>query len=160
MAQVDENSSRMRRIGEAAQATGLTPRAIRYYEELGLLSPAAHVSGANRRYDDDDVERLLLIRQLRDAVGLGLSEMRTYLETEDIWRALRAQYYATQDTAAQLGVLQRGEAVLGRRVSVLQKKIATVQAVLDDERARLERNRTLQRKHVDALQRATAPAHA
>ena len=36
---------RLLRIQEVAADTGLTPRAIRYYEELGLLAPAARSDG-------------------------------------------------------------------------------------------------------------------
>ena len=75
-------ASLLRRIGDVAEATGLTPRTIRYYEEVGLLKPAAHVSGANRRYDDEDLERLRLIKRLREVVGLSLSDVHTFLETE------------------------------------------------------------------------------
>src|SRR5438034_1132367 len=77
-----EPSAALRRIGDVAELTRLTTRTIRYYEELGLLNPAAHVSGANRRYDDEDVERLLLIKRLREVVGLGLAEVKTFLEME------------------------------------------------------------------------------
>src|SRR5438045_4067428 len=73
----------LRRIGDAAEATGLTPRAIRYYEEIGLLKPAAHLTGANRRYDDEDIERLVLIKRLREVVGLSLADIHVFLETED-----------------------------------------------------------------------------
>src|ERR671939_1766164 len=97
--------SRLRRIGEAAEATGLTPRAIRYYQELGLLEPATHVSGANRRYDDQDIERLKLIKRLREIVGLSLAEVRTYLEAEAERRAIVREYLATGDPARQRQLL-------------------------------------------------------
>jgi DNA-binding transcriptional MerR regulator len=129
----------LRRIGEAAEATGLTPRAIRYYEELGLLKPAAHVSGANRRYDDEDVERLSLIKRLREVVGLGLAEVQTFLETEDQRSNLRHEYFATSDPDRRLELLDRVEPILRRRVQLLENKLASVRALLDEERARLSR---------------------
>ncbi len=142
---------RLRRIGEAAEATGLTPRTIRYYEEVGLLKPAAHVSGSNRRYDDEDIERLTLIRQLKDVVGLGLGDIHTFLETEAERRSLSEQYHATTDPAVRVDVLNRVEPVLRRRVELLERKLSAVQGLLDEERARLER--------VDAL-RTTIRASA
>src|SRR5689334_21938082 len=99
----------LRRIGEAAAATGLTPRAIRYYQEFGLLEPAAHVSGANRRYDDEDIERLRLIKRLREVVGLSLAEVRTYLEAEAERRSLSREYHATTDPTRQRQLLDAGE---------------------------------------------------
>jgi DNA-binding transcriptional MerR regulator len=130
---------RLRRIGEAAEATGLTPRAIRYYEELGLLKPAAHISGGNRRYDDEDIERLTLIRQLKDVVGLGLADIHTFLETEAERRSLSEQYHATSDPGVRVDLLNRVEPILRRRVELLERKLSAVQGLLDEERARLER---------------------
>src|SRR5919202_7147544 len=112
-------SGRLRRIGEAAEATGLTPRAIRYYEKLGLLEPATHVSGANRRYDDEDIERLKLIGRLREVVGLSLAEVRTYLEAESERRAISREFHATTDPARQRELLDAGEPVLRRRIALL-----------------------------------------
>src|SRR6266487_3272274 len=46
------------RIQEVAAETALTPRSIRYYEEMGLLEPAGRSEGAYRLYDQSDLERL------------------------------------------------------------------------------------------------------
>lgn len=129
----------MRRIGEAAQATGLTPRAIRYYEQLDLLAPAAHLVGGNRRYDDEDLERLRLIKRLREVVGLSLAEIHTFLETETERRVLSREYHATSDPVRRRELLDRVEPILRRRVDLLEHKLATVSALLEEERARLER---------------------
>lgn len=129
----------LKRIGDAAEATGLTPRAIRYYEELGLLKPATHVSGANRRYDAEDIERLLLIKRLRDVVGLSLADVQTFLETETERRALSRAYYATTDPAQRRAVLDRVEPILHRRLHLLASKLATIEALFDEEKARLQR---------------------
>lgn len=129
----------LRRIGDIAEETGLTPRTIRYYEEVGLLEPAAHVTGSNRRYDSEDVERLRLIKRLREVVGLSLAEVKTFLEMEGERRALSREYHATSDRRLQLALLDRVEPILARRVELLERKLQTVQALLDEERARLER---------------------
>lgn len=136
-------ASLLRRIGDVAEATGLTPRTIRYYEEVGLLKPAAHVSGANRRYDDEDLERLRLIKRLREVVGLSLSEVHTFLEIETERRTLNREYHATTDPVRQNELLDRVEPILQRRVELLERKLASVVALLDEERARLERVRAL-----------------
>jgi DNA-binding transcriptional MerR regulator len=129
----------LRRIGDVAEETGMTTRTIRYYEEVGLLEPAAHVTGANRRYDQEDVERLRLIKRLREVVGLSLAEVKTFLEMESERRVLSREYHATSDRARQLELLDRIEPILTRRVQLLQRKLQTVQELLDEERARLER---------------------
>ncbi len=47
----------MLRIGEIAERTGVTPRTIRYYEELGLLPTTDRAQGKHRTYTDADVDR-------------------------------------------------------------------------------------------------------
>lgn len=137
------SSGTLRRIGEAAEATGLTARAIRYYEELALLAPAAHVSGANRRYDEEDIERLKLIKRLREVVGLSLAEVRTYLEAEAERRAISREFHATTDAARRQQLLDAAEPVLRRRIALLEGKLASVEALLDEDRQRLNRLRHL-----------------
>ena len=87
------------RIQEVAAALGLTARTIRYYEELGLLTPAARSSGDYRLYDDDDVERLRFIEGLRDEAGFSLTESSQMLEDEAARARNRDRFRATSDAA-------------------------------------------------------------
>jgi len=59
------------RIGELSWRTGASPRALRYYEEQGLLSPTRLASGY-REYDERDVKTVRRIQILLSA-GLGTS---------------------------------------------------------------------------------------
>jgi DNA-binding transcriptional MerR regulator len=65
--------------GDLARATGNTVRAVRFYEEQGLLRPAVVSEGGHRRYTPEELDRLRLICDLRE-VGLSLSEIRTMLD--------------------------------------------------------------------------------
>ena len=65
------------KIGDLASRTDLHPSAIRYYESVGLL-PAPHRSGGQRRYPDDAVYRVLLIRFARN-MGFTLGEIKLFL---------------------------------------------------------------------------------
>jgi MerR family transcriptional regulator, repressor of the yfmOP operon len=80
------------RIGNVAQLVGITPRTIRYYEEIGLLAPApARPSGAHRLYSDTEVERLREVKRLKDLLGVSLEELKTLLAAEEARAAVRAQ---------------------------------------------------------------------
>lgn len=57
-------------IGELAKQVGMTTKAIRHYEGLGLLSPPRRTESGYRVYSPDDLERL---RFIRGAKGLGFS---------------------------------------------------------------------------------------
>lgn len=61
------------KVGELARATGLSVRALRHYDELGLLVPSERTGGGHRLYGEDDVHRLYRIVALR---SLGLSWRR------------------------------------------------------------------------------------
>ncbi|MEC3982550.1 MerR family transcriptional regulator [Amycolatopsis sp. H20-H5] len=65
------------RIGELARQTGASVRALRYYEEHGLLS-AHRTASSQRTYDPDAVERVRLLRRLYSA-GLTSSTIATLL---------------------------------------------------------------------------------
>jgi DNA-binding transcriptional MerR regulator len=60
-------------IGELARRTGVAASALRYYERIGLLSPAAR-SGQRRHYQASSAERVALIRLYQDA-GFTLAEI-------------------------------------------------------------------------------------
>jgi len=68
-------------IGEVRRRTGMTIRAIRFYEEKGLIASARDGRG-QRRYDTQTVERLLFIGQARQA-GLQIAEIRRLLAIGD-----------------------------------------------------------------------------
>ena len=65
------------RIGNLAERTGTTVATIRYYEQVGLLRPAAR-SGGQRIYDNEDERRLALIRRCRE-FDLSIEEIRALL---------------------------------------------------------------------------------
>lgn len=65
------------RIGELARRTGTKASAIRYYEQIGLLrTDGRRDRHAQRRYGEEDVRRLTLIRRSRD-FGLPVERVRT-----------------------------------------------------------------------------------
>jgi MerR family redox-sensitive transcriptional activator SoxR len=65
-------------IGEVAERAGVRVSAIRYYEQVGLLSKAPRVSG-QRRYDGSVLRRLTVI-DVAQRAGLSLKEIRTLVE--------------------------------------------------------------------------------
>lgn len=62
------------RIGELADAVGVNPKTIRYYEQIGLLPEPFRTPEGHRRYDHQDAERLAFIRRAQQ-LGLHLDEI-------------------------------------------------------------------------------------
>lgn len=79
------NGLKYYKIGELANLLGLSPRTIRYYEEIGLLNSVKRIEGGKRVYTDRDLQRLKFIQRLKH-LGLTLSEMH---ELEDIYQIHR-----------------------------------------------------------------------
>ncbi|MET9557136.1 MerR family transcriptional regulator [Streptomyces sp. NPDC006645] len=70
------------RIGDAAAAAGLTPRALRYYEEEGLLR-ARRLASGHREYGPEDVHRLRAVRRLLEA-GLTIGDLKAFVDVLDM----------------------------------------------------------------------------
>jgi DNA-binding transcriptional MerR regulator len=85
------------RIGEVAERAGVTPRTLRYYQEVGLLDPSGKSPGGTRRYSESDVARLLRIIELRNVMGFDLERIREILQAEDRLAELREE--ARQDVS-------------------------------------------------------------
>ncbi|MFJ9952511.1 MerR family transcriptional regulator [Kitasatospora sp. NPDC091207] len=101
------------RIGELAERAGTTTRALRYYEQLGLL-PARRAGNGYRAYGEGDLRLLKQIRTLQD-FGFELEETRPFVE------CLRAGHPEGDSCPASLEVYRRKLAELDECVARLQE---------------------------------------
>jgi len=69
-------------IGEVAERLGVSPRTIKYYEELGLVTPEERSPGGFRLYGAADVERLERVLRLK-GMGFSLAAIREFLAVRD-----------------------------------------------------------------------------
>lgn len=79
-------------IGAAAASAGISERALRYYQQLGLITPTACTPGGLRRYSHEDLARVAWIRQMQTLLGLSLDEIAVVLRTEDRLAQIRHAY--------------------------------------------------------------------
>ena len=98
-------------IGRAGRATGLSARAIRYYEIQGLVSPPRDRTG-QRRYGREIQARLEVIALLRRG-GLGIAEVRQVLDALSRPEQALAAIARLEDRAVQLtAALRQTESVI------------------------------------------------
>jgi DNA-binding transcriptional MerR regulator len=133
-----DSSQRLLRIQEVSELVGLTPRTIRYYEEVGLLEPAARSEGAYRLYDEDDVDRLRFIKAMRDDAGFSLAEIATLVEDEQVRSRSRDRYLASTDPGERQEILQAAGRRLERQISTLCAKRDRLDAMIAETKARLD----------------------
>lgn len=137
------------KIGDAAAFAGTTPRAIRHYHAIGVLPEPERGADDRRRYEYDDMIRLLWIRRMADA-GIALDDIRAAVADPDVApdeggddhelaailerleRTLTAREVEVQE---QRSAVQRMRAAGGRK-GLLSDLVTTRLAAVPDEAAR------------------------
>lgn len=142
-ADTDAGPTTLLRIQEVAAETGLTTRAIRYYEELGLLEPAARSEGAYRLYDISDLERLRYIKELRDEAGFSLGAIGQLLEDEAARERNRERFRASHDPRERRAILEDARGRVDRQIETLEAKATRLRTMIEaarERRAHLDRH--------------------
>lgn len=112
---------------QAAERTGLSLDTLRYYEKSGVITPVARTGGGRRVYSEEDLDRLALVRCLRQT-GMPVAELRRYSElgTGAGTAAERLRLLEEHDAR----VLHAVELLLTARRELLLGKIARYRAEL------------------------------
>lgn len=108
-------------IGEAAARSGVSAKAIRYYESIGLIAPAPRTEGGYRSYDETDVAFLRFVRRARD---LGFS-------IEDVGKLLALYRDRSRASADVKAIAERQLAVIERKIAGLQAMRATLRDLVE-----------------------------
>ena len=127
----DADSAELFGIAELCQAFGITPRAIRFYEDKGLLAPR-RVNGT-RVYTRRDRARLALILRSK-AIGASLQEIKHFLDLYGTHGEGRAQQlrYVLDRTDAAIAELELKRAHIETSLAELRVINQAVRAKLDE----------------------------
>ena len=126
-------------IGEVAERIGLSLRTIRYYEEVGLITPSARTQGGFRLYTEHDAVRLQLVKDMKP-LGFSLDEMRDLLGVLDRLDGVDASGTAPEDRAALLERLAMFRVAADARTDALRAQLRIAESFAGKLRRRLVRH--------------------
>lgn len=114
-------------INEICKQTGLTKKAIEYYQGKGLISPITKDNGY-REFTDDDLERLRMIALLRK-LDFTIDEIKQVLESKDKKSALmiikRAKQIQAKVKLARIDLIE--QLVRGEKITEIQDKASLLE---------------------------------
>jgi DNA-binding transcriptional MerR regulator len=89
---------------QTVEMSGFSLDTLRYYERIGLIEPVQRAAGGHRRYSDDDIGWLDMLRCLR-GTGMPIAQMQTFAE-----------------------LVRDGDGTLAERLALLEEHDANVEA--------------------------------
>ncbi len=137
-------------IGAAASRCGVSERALRYYQELGLITPCGCTPGGMRRYSDQDLDRVARIKQLQTVLGFNLDEIAIVLRSEDRMAEIRHAYHREQTSDGHRQELAAESLELQQQLrATVEAKRAAIEEFMTDLDSRIART-------LDVLRQMTA----
>ena len=110
-----EQSSKLLKIGDLAKRAGVTVRTVRYYEELGLLTPTETSPGGFRLYSENDLRKLHFIKRFKN-LDFPLEEI---LELIDV----------SKGHGSKSEIIQGSLALLQRQLEQVDNKMAKLAGI-------------------------------
>lgn len=135
MKKANESTSEMREFEktmttkELAEKIKLTPRSIRYYEEIGILGGISRDPYNRRRYSERDIYFLKLLKRAKNLLGLSLNEIKE----------LSLLFHSPNPTEKK--VIERSIEMLKehiKRISAQEGQLKITKSILIDESERLQ----------------------
>ncbi len=136
-------SKELSQIGEVAEKLGVSPRTIKYYEEIGLVEPEERTPGGFRLYGERDIKRLTGILKMK-GMGFSLAAIRELLSARD--EAREAAKTAVLSTAIERLSERRGE--VEGRIGKLEEDLRSARSLAKE----LEHDIELCRKRMEELE--------
>jgi MerR family copper efflux transcriptional regulator len=107
-------------IGEAAAAAGLSAKAVRHYEAIGLLPRASRTGSNYRMYAPNDVHTLRFIRRAR-SLGFSMADIKELL---GLW------HNRSRSSAAVKRIASKHVDDLKRKVAELEQMVTTLEHLI------------------------------
>jgi MerR family transcriptional regulator, repressor of the yfmOP operon len=132
-------------INQVARDLGISSRTLRYYEEKGLVR-AQPRTGGSRRYGDDEISRVVRIRDLQSVMGFNLDEIAEILSAEDRLAVLRAEWTAGQPDDRRSEIVEEAIAINQRLQHQVRDKADRLAKFLDELEDNARRYKRIRRE--------------
>ena len=127
------------KIEQVSNITGLTKRAIRYYEDLDLIRPQ-RTESAYRLYTEEDIERIKRIVSLKESLAFNLAEIKQTLELEQEVENILF------DGTASLATINSHIEMIRKQINLIEEKVSQLVATRKKFEDLLIRLRSLEEK--------------
>jgi len=147
--EADGGSPAQCRMEDVVRRTGLTPRAIRYYEEMGLFSPLGRTAGGFRLFTEAGIARLLRIKELQTLLGFSLAEIKDTLHVDAVRAELRQAYAKAPDIEKRREVIDQGIELVQSQMRIIDERTARLAKLREELQERLARLHTFREQPPD-----------
>lgn len=120
------------KIDDVAKQTGLTKRTIRYYEEIGLITPPERSSGGVRRYSESHVEQIRNLLVVKEALGFSLQELQQYLQLHEHIEHHKSNYRGLSDGSLRRAELENIAKGLQEEIAMIEMKVRRMEGFKED----------------------------
>lgn len=133
------------KIEEVAKRTGLTKRAIRYYEDFGLITPPERTQGGIRLYSEANIEKINKILLAKEVLGFSLTELQQHIAFHDFLEQQRSKDKTLEDREARREKLYFMKEGIQKEQQLLDTKIERMNQFKEELNA-------LEKRVLDALE--------
>ena len=156
---VPENGSgNYMRIGKAAEVTGVTKRAMRYYEEKELLPAPTRLEGGFRLYSSADIERVVRIKEIQELLGFSLGDIKKMLEAEDVKTEIRENWTMHSGATSKASAVRIAREVTLNQIALIEKKMTKMEEMKIHLTERLSRYDDLLRVYEEEISKKAVEA--
>ncbi|WP_442602283.1 MerR family transcriptional regulator [Paenibacillus sp. KN14-4R] len=117
------------KIDDVSQRCGLTKRTIRYYEEIGLLSPPQRSEKGIRLYTEAHIEHLQKITNAREVLGVSLQELQQFISISETLETHRKGYWSIEDQKEKYAKLLEIDQIISDQLKLIEQKIEKIHVV-------------------------------
>ena len=130
------------KIDEVAKESGLTKRAIRYYEEIGILPAPERSEGGIRLYTQEHIDHLKKLITAKEVLGFSLQELHQYISLSNDLDEHKHDFRQATDQTVRRNKLTDIDRTLTHQLAIMQQKILNIQTMqieLEDLRIRVRK---------------------